>query len=634
MAEAQHQPNLSMLPEPLAAEALMMEFNQAMQHPASILTSALMESSNSTSMDLHGPKTIADQISYQLAQMDQSNNEWYQQQQQQLTNGDLIDHSYAYTTEQVVEISPHKRYGRLNTLLGKGAFKVVHKAIDRDEGYEVAWNVLQIGERDDDKDMGHEIEILKSVRHPNIIAFHDAWIGESQTEFVFVTELMTSGTLREYIRKLSIPTSKIVKRWSRQILKGLAYLHSHHPPIIHRDIKCDNIFINGAHGEIKIGDMGTAENLWLGKKKYTLIGTPEFMAPEMYEERGYSEKVDLYAFGMCLLEMVTSEYPYSECSNAAQIYKKVSQHIKPESLSKVQDQQVLEVINNCLSIDENERLSAQELLESSFLAVEPDVVLLATDPSHKILTLQVVFKGSDKLSVKFEFNIEKDTAAEVVTEMIDENVLPERYQQWITDEINRILRDICKNGEDDKLSIQDTHAVWRREKDIRTELANAKEELARMTERMAESEKRRETLEQQMIQAEERYCQVTQEIDRLANHKRSRTWTCSVQSPDTGSYGENDQDASPYPISKGYAADVSIDDFVRDTAVATNRNREKAMEWAAKLKDQDIMTVGDLSGLQDEDWAGIGLTVFAVRALKNMLVIQPSKPPVTPDHSQ
>lgn len=49
------------------------------------------------------------------------------------------------------------------------------------------------------------------------------------------------------------------------------------------------------------------------------------MAPEMYEEKGYNEKVDIYAFGMCLLEMVTGEYPYGECKNAAQIYKKVTQ---------------------------------------------------------------------------------------------------------------------------------------------------------------------------------------------------------------------------------------------------------------------------------------------------------------------
>lgn len=51
-------------------------------------------------------------------------------------------------------------------------------------------------------------------------------------------------------------------------------------------------------------------------------GTPEFMAPEMYDEH-YDESVDVYAFGMCMLEMATSEYPYSECTGPAQIYKKV-----------------------------------------------------------------------------------------------------------------------------------------------------------------------------------------------------------------------------------------------------------------------------------------------------------------------
>lgn len=58
-----------------------------------------------------------------------------------------------------------------------------------------------------------------------------------------------------------------------------------------------------------------------------LSGTPEFMAPEMYEEK-YDEAVDVYAFGMCILEMATSEYPYSECQNAAQIYRKVT-NVRP-----------------------------------------------------------------------------------------------------------------------------------------------------------------------------------------------------------------------------------------------------------------------------------------------------------------
>ncbi|OBZ83729.1 Serine/threonine-protein kinase pkpA [Choanephora cucurbitarum] len=566
--------------------------------------------------------TIADHINYQLSQMDPT---YTLENTNMMTDSpvasfiknhtssqDLIDKSNINSVERVLEWSPNKRYYRLNTLLGKGAFKVVHKAMDLEEGYEVAWNVLHIG-HDNNKDVRHEIEILKSVRHPNIIAFHDAWVSENRTEFIFVTELMTSGTLREYIRKLNLPNQKIVKRWCRQILKGLAYLHGHNPPIIHRDIKCDNIFINGAHGEIKIGDLGTAENMWLGDKKYTVIGTPEFMAPEMYEEEGYNEKVDLYAFGMCLIEMTTGEYPYSECTNTAQIYKKVCQHIKPESLAKIHDQQVLEVINSCLSTNENERLSAQELLECSFLAVEPDVMILENDPSHTIITLQVVFKGSDKLSVKFEFNTQEDTAEEVVAEMIEEQVLPDRYQQWITNEINRILRDLDKS-ESDVEKYNSQQSVWRRENDIRSELEKSKLELTSLIDKAAEIEKKCELLKQKAIMAEEREKQVLLELEKAVAHK--------IQNPEETLSDEGDIILSSelHKLStKDYSDDTSIDTFVYDTAKATNRDLSKADEWLQRLKDQDIMTVGDLRELLDEDWSGIGLTVFAIRALKNML---------------
>ena len=51
---------------------------------------------------------------------------------------------------------------------------------------------------------------------------------------------------------------RAVKHWCRQILRGLLYLHSHDPPVIHRDLKCDNIFVNGNQGEVKIGDLGLA----------------------------------------------------------------------------------------------------------------------------------------------------------------------------------------------------------------------------------------------------------------------------------------------------------------------------------------------------------------------------------------
>ncbi|KAJ0488896.1 putative protein kinase WNK-NRBP family [Helianthus annuus] len=70
--------------------------------------------------------------------------------------------------------------------------------------------------------------------------------------------MFTSGTLRQYRQKHKRVNIHAIKHWCRQILKGLVYLHSHDPPVIHQDLKCDNIFINGNQGEVKIGDLGLA----------------------------------------------------------------------------------------------------------------------------------------------------------------------------------------------------------------------------------------------------------------------------------------------------------------------------------------------------------------------------------------
>ncbi|KAF9320475.1 hypothetical protein BG003_006072 [Podila horticola] len=484
---------------------------------------------------------------------------------------EYIDHS-KHDPEKVVEVSPNGRYAKLNSVLGKGAYKIVYKGIDREEGYEVAWNCFQTTKQEY-AELSEEVEILKRVRHPNIINFHDCWY--SNTEFIFITELMTSGTLREYIRKLQQPNLKVVKRWCRQILKGLIYLHSYDPPIIHRDIKCDNIFINGAHGEVKIGDMGTAK-MKIGKK-YTVIGTPEFMAPEMYEEKGYNEKVDIYAFGMCLLEMVTGEYPYGECKNAAQIYKKVTQGLKPDCLAKVTDPEVLALIDRCIA-PENERYSAQEAIEDVFLGVEPEVVVLTTNEAKNHLTLQVVFKGMDKLSVKFEFNADTDTAEEVVNEMIEEQVLPQRYQRFITHDINRILRELA--GSNDKKDNVSLHAPS----------------------------------SPPVLQSGSQGAVTPLTLDTSLSSPQTPGATGLSRKNSNSDYSSEVE--LPF---KEYTPDAPIEDLVRDTAMAYHRPPDKANEWLAKLKNQDIMTIGDLKDLQDSDWAGFDLTVFASRALRNRL---------------
>lgn len=96
-------------------------------------------------------------------------------------------------------------------------------------------------------------------------------------------------------------------------------------------------------------------------KKLIVIGTPEFMAPEMYDEI-YGPSVDIYSFGMCVLEMVTNETPYRECMNPAQIYRKVSKGVKPSSLNLIANEEVKNFIIECLK-PKDERPTASELLK-------------------------------------------------------------------------------------------------------------------------------------------------------------------------------------------------------------------------------------------------------------------------------
>ena len=261
---------------------------------------------------------------------------------------------------------------QFNDVLGRGACKVVYKAFDTQEGTEVAWNQVRLSDlmatkdvaKEDRDRMFAEIRVLKALKHKNIMSFYDSWFEPKTLTVNFITELFTSGTLRQYRKRHKHVDSEVLKRWAWQILCGLVYLHGHNPPIIHRDLKCDNIFINGSDGVVKIGDLGLATLLRSRTAPQSVLGTPEFMAPELYEE-DYDDRVDVYSFGMALLELATLEYPYAECTNAAQIYRKVSLGVRPQGLQKVTSPELAEFINTCIA-PRAQRPRARQLLKHAY----------------------------------------------------------------------------------------------------------------------------------------------------------------------------------------------------------------------------------------------------------------------------
>ncbi|XP_006771366.1 PREDICTED: serine/threonine-protein kinase WNK1 isoform X8 [Myotis davidii] len=331
-----------------------------------------------------------------------------------------------------VGMSNDGRFLKFDIEIGRGSFKTVYKGLDTETTVEVAWCELQDRKltKSERQRFKEEAEMLKGLQHPNIVRFYDSWESTVKGKkcIVLVTELMTSGTLKTYLKRFKVMKIKVLRSWCRQILKGLQFLHTRTPPIIHRDLKCDNIFITGPTGSVKIGDLGLA-TLKRASFAKSVIGTPEFMAPEMYEEK-YDESVDVYAFGMCMLEMATSEYPYSECQNAAQIYRRVTSGVKPASFDKVAIPEVKEIIEGCIRQNKDERYSIKDLLNHAFFQEETGVrvELAEEDDGEKIaikLWLRIEdikkLKGKykDNEAIEFSFDLDRDVPEDVAQEMVE-----------------------------------------------------------------------------------------------------------------------------------------------------------------------------------------------------------------------
>ncbi|XP_067443366.1 serine/threonine-protein kinase WNK2 isoform X2 [Thunnus thynnus] len=362
-----------------------------------------------------------------------------------------------------VSTSPGGRFLKFDIELGRGSFKTVYKGLDTDTWVEVAWCELQERKlsKAERQRFKEEAEMLKALQHPNIVRFYDFWESPVKGKkcIVLVTELMTSGTLKTYLKRFKVMKPKVLRSWCRQILKGLHFLHTRTPPIIHRDLKCDNIFITGPTGSVKIGDLGLA-TLKRASFAKSVIGTPEFMAPEMYEEH-YDEGVDVYAFGMCMLEMATSEYPYSECQNAAQIYRKVTSGVKPASYGKVSDPEIKEIIGECICHRWEERYSIKDLLNHAFFAEDTGVrvELNEEDDGKKVsIALKLWVEDPKKLKGKY-----KDTGAiEFTFDLVNE--VPEVVAQEMVESGFFLDCDVKIVGK----SIRDRVALikWRRERTV------------------------------------------------------------------------------------------------------------------------------------------------------------------------
>ncbi|XP_070558498.1 serine/threonine-protein kinase WNK1-like isoform X2 [Ptychodera flava] len=183
------------------------------------------------------------------------------------------------------------------------------------------------------------------------------------------------------------------------------------------------------------------------------------MAPEMYEEH-YDESIDIYAFGMCMLEMATSEYPYAECQNAAQIYRRVTSGVRPQSFGKLSNVAIKEVIDVCTRPRSEERYTAKELLSLEFFEEDTGFKVELADDTQGVIQLRLRVedpkkrkdKHKDNEALQFGFDLQKDDPEQVAAEMVKSGFLNEDDQKIVA----KIIRDRVATTKRNRERLQQT----------------------------------------------------------------------------------------------------------------------------------------------------------------------------------
>ena len=194
--------------------------------------------------------------------------------------------------------------------LGKGAFGLVILAIDKETNIEYALKKVErnliIKYKMQDY-LRREVKIMYECDHPNIIRLFSHF--EDQTDVYLVTEYAEKGQLYGLVKKYGRIDEKSAARYIQGLVQSQDYLHSRDPPIIHRDIKGENILLT-ATDELKLADFGWANLIEKDTERQTYCGTPEYLCPEVIDKTGHNEKNDIWCIGILLYELLTGHTPF------------------------------------------------------------------------------------------------------------------------------------------------------------------------------------------------------------------------------------------------------------------------------------------------------------------------------------
>ena len=207
-----------------------------------------------------------------------------------------------------------------------------------------------------------EVEIIYKIHHPNIVKLYGHF--EDDTYCYLLMEYIEGGELYSYMPESGeqLLDTKQLASIVRDIISAIYYLHHMNPPVMHRDIKPENVLINSKM-KAKLTDFGWSNYFTPGEKRYSICGTPIYLAPEMIKGTGHDEKVDIWSIGVLLFELLTGEQAWAG-ENIQTVQNNIC-NLKiswPANMNKAAE----DLISKILKTNPKERPSLKDILNHSF----------------------------------------------------------------------------------------------------------------------------------------------------------------------------------------------------------------------------------------------------------------------------
>ncbi|XP_036147406.1 calcium/calmodulin-dependent protein kinase type II alpha chain isoform X19 [Monomorium pharaonis] len=253
--------------------------------------------------------------------------------------------------------------------LGKGAFSVVRRCVQKSTGHEFAAKIIntkKLSNRDFQK-LEREARICRKLQHPNIVRLHDSIQEENFHYLVF--DLVTGGELFEDIVAREFYSEADASHCIQQILESVH--HCHHNGVVHRDLKPENLLLaSKAKGAaVKLADFGLAiEVQGEAQAWYGFAGTPGYLSPEVLKKEPYGKPVDIWACGVILYILLVGYPPFWD-EDQHRLYGqiKAGSYDYPSPEWDTVTPEAKNLINQMLTVNPGKRITALEALKHPWI---------------------------------------------------------------------------------------------------------------------------------------------------------------------------------------------------------------------------------------------------------------------------